>query len=133
MVAANAGKKMKIAKELDAADEYIELDRQNAKAQWEQIKKDNPYGFDVVVEATGVESIINDAINYVKRGGTLLVYGVYNESAKITSWSPNKIFLDEINIVGSFSQTHCFPRAVAYLDSKKVRVDKMVRRSRLVP
>ena len=31
-----------------------------------------------------------------------------------------QIFLDEINIVGSFSQTHCFPRAVAYLDSKKV-------------
>ena len=41
---------MKIAKELDAADEYIELDRSNAKEQWAQIKKDNPYGFDVVVE-----------------------------------------------------------------------------------
>ncbi|KAL7009318.1 N-terminal acetyltransferase A complex catalytic subunit ard1 [Cystobasidiomycetes sp. EMM_F5] len=124
-LAANAGKKMQIARQLDAADEYVDLDRKNAKAQWEQLKKDNPYGFDVVVEATGVESIVNDSINYVKRGGTLMVYGVYNDSAKVT-WSPNKIFLDEIRVLGSFSQTHCFPAAVAYLESKKVRVDGMV-------
>ncbi|KAJ7052919.1 DNA mismatch repair protein MutL [Mycena amicta] len=43
---------MDIAKNLDCADEYIELDRQNPDAQWAQLKKDNPYGFDVVVEAT---------------------------------------------------------------------------------
>lgn len=60
-LAANAGKKMQIARQLDAADEYVDLDRKNAKAQWEQLKKDNPYGFDVVVEATGVESIVNDS------------------------------------------------------------------------
>ena len=51
-------------------------------------------GFDVVVEATGVESIVNDAINYVSRGGTLLVYGVYADAARV-SWSPTKIFVDE--------------------------------------
>jgi threonine dehydrogenase-like Zn-dependent dehydrogenase len=53
-------------------ERYIDLDRKDAKAQWEQIKKDNPYGFDIVVEATGVESIVDDSINYVRRGGTLL-------------------------------------------------------------
>ena len=51
--------------------EYIDLDRKDAANQWAQLKKDNPYGFDVVVEATGVESIVNDSINYVRRGGTL--------------------------------------------------------------
>lgn len=29
-------------------------------------------------------------------------------------------------IIGSFSQTYCFPRAVAYLDSGKVNVKGMV-------
>jgi len=29
-------------------------------------------------------------------------------------------------IVGSFSQTYCFPRAVAYLDGRKVNVKGMV-------
>ena len=52
-------------------------------------------GFDVVAECTGVESIVNDAINYVGRGGTLLVYGVYSDSARVT-WEPSKIFLNEI-------------------------------------
>ena len=79
----------------------------------------------MVVEATGVESIVNDAINYVSRGGTLLVYGVYADAARV-SWSPTKIFVDEINIIGSFSQTYCFPRAVELLDSKKIRTDGMV-------
>lgn len=57
-LAANKGIKMDIAKKINAADEYIELDRQDAKAQWAQLKKDNPYGFDIVVEATGVESCV---------------------------------------------------------------------------
>lgn len=49
----------------------------------------------MVVECTGVQKIVNDAINYVARGGTLLVYGVYADDARVT-WSPTKIFLDEI-------------------------------------
>lgn len=125
VLAANKGLKMEIARNIQAADEYIELDRKDAAGQWAQLKKDNPHGFDIVVEATGVESIVNDSINYVRRGGTLLVYGVYDDAARV-SWSPTKIFVDEINIVGSFSQTYCFPRAVAYLDSGKIRTDGMV-------
>lgn len=30
-------------------------------------------------------------------------------------------------IIGSFAQAYCFPRAVAYLDSGKVKVKGMVR------
>jgi len=124
-LAANKGIKMDIARKLDAADDYIELDRTNPGPQWEKLKTDNPYGFDIVVEATGVEKIANDAINYVRRGGTLMVYGVYENKA-LVHWPPSKIFGDEIRIIGSFSQTYCFPRAVAYLDSGKVRVKGMV-------
>ncbi|KAK7451135.1 N-terminal acetyltransferase A complex catalytic subunit ard1 [Stygiomarasmius scandens] len=125
VLAANKGIKMDIAKQLNAADEYIELDRQNPEGQWKKLKEDNPYGFDVVVEATGVEKLANDAINYVRRGGTLMIYGVYENKA-LVHWPPSKIFGDEIRIIGSFSQTYCFPRAVAYLDSGKVNVKGMV-------
>ncbi|KAJ6486893.1 chaperonin 10-like protein [Mycena sanguinolenta] len=125
VIAANKGIKMDIAKDLDAGDEYIELDRQNPEAQWKKLKEDNPYGFDVVVEATGVEKLANESINYVRRGGTLMIYGVYENKA-LVHWPPSKIFGDEIKIIGSFSQTYCFPRAVAYLDSGKVRVKGMV-------
>lgn len=37
-----AGIKMDIARKVNAADAYIDLDRANAKEQWAQIKKDNP-------------------------------------------------------------------------------------------
>ncbi|CAL1708962.1 unnamed protein product [Somion occarium] len=124
-IAANKGIKTEVAKQLEAGDHFIELDRVNPEAQWQQLKKDNPYGFDVVVEATGSEKIASDAINYVRRGGTLMIYGVYDSTARV-HWSPSKIFLDEIRIIGSFAQTHCFPRAVAYLDSGKIKVKGLV-------
>lgn len=38
---------MELAKSLDAADFYVPLSRSNSTPQWEQIKKDNPYGFDI--------------------------------------------------------------------------------------
>lgn len=49
------------------------------------------------VEATGSEKIANDAINYVRRGGTLMIYGVYDNAA-LVHWPPSKIFGDEINV-----------------------------------
>ncbi|TFY59066.1 hypothetical protein EVJ58_g6017 [Rhodofomes roseus] len=125
VIAANKGIKMDIAKQLNAGDEYIELDRQNPGPQWEQLKKDNPYGFDVVVEATGVEKLAQESINYVRRGGTIMIYGVYENKAMV-HWPPSKIFGDEIKVIGSFSQAYCFPRAVAYLDGGKVNVKGMV-------
>lgn len=117
VIAANKGIKTELAQQLQAADEYVELDRQSPDAQWEQLKKDNPYGFDVVVrastprhhrqwmtdvglvqvEATGSEKIANEAINYVRRGGKLMVYGVYDNAARV-HWSPAKIFQDEIQV-----------------------------------
>lgn len=97
VIAANKGIKTRIARELGAADEYIELDRNDPAAQWEQIRVDNPYGFDVVVEATGNEKVANDSINYVGRGGTLMVYGVYSNDARV-HWPPSKIFGDEIKV-----------------------------------
>lgn len=50
IIAANKGVKMDIAKRINAADEYVELDCQYPEAQWKKLKEDNPYGFDVVVE-----------------------------------------------------------------------------------
>ncbi|KAK9351805.1 chaperonin 10-like protein [Lipomyces doorenjongii] len=124
VIAANAGKKMKLAKELDAADVYIELDRQHPHAQFQQLKDESPYGFDIVVEATGSPKILEDSINYVRRGGKLVVYGVYNNSARVT-WPPAKISTvgDEITILGSFSETYMFPAAIAYLDGANPKVN----------
>jgi D-arabinitol dehydrogenase (NADP+) len=82
-LATNKGIKMDIAKQLDAADEYIELAR--------------------LVEATGVEKLANEAIGYVRRGGTLIIYGVYENKA-LVHWPPTKIFGDEVRVRCSCSR-----------------------------
>ncbi|RWA11009.1 hypothetical protein EKO27_g4092 [Xylaria grammica] len=127
-IAAPEGPKMELAKSLDAADYYVPLDRSNAAPQWEQIKKDNPYGFDIVVEASGSAKVLEDAINYVRRGGKLVCYGVYPNAARV-SWPPSKIFGDEITIIGSFSETFMFPATVDYLDSGKVKTQGIVNKT----
>jgi D-arabinitol dehydrogenase (NADP+) len=81
-----------------------------------------------VVEATGSAKILEDAIHYVRRGGKLVVYGVYSNEARVT-WPPSKIFGDEITIIGSFSETFQFPNALAYLDSGKVKVEGIVNKT----
>ncbi|PQE25397.1 L-threonine 3-dehydrogenase protein [Rutstroemia sp. NJR-2017a BBW] len=128
VLAAPQGLKMELAKKLDAADVYVELSRDNPEVQFNKIKEDNKYGFDIVVEATGSPKILEDAINYVRRGGKLVVYGVYASSARV-SWPPSKIFGDEITILGSFSETYMFPAAIDYLDSGKVKVEGIVNKT----
>ncbi|KAL1881110.1 hypothetical protein VTK73DRAFT_4787 [Phialemonium thermophilum] len=124
-IAAPKGLKMDLAKSLDAADTYIELSRTDPGPQFEKLKKDNPYGFDIVIEATGSVKILEDAINYCRRGGTLVVYGVYAHSARV-SWPPSKIFGDEIRIIGSFSEMYMFPQTIDYLDSGKIKTKGIV-------
>ena len=50
-IAAPQGLKMDIAKSVEAADTYIELSRSDPEAQFAEIKKNNPYGFDIGREA----------------------------------------------------------------------------------
>ncbi|KAI1811703.1 GroES-like protein [Poronia punctata] len=90
------GEKMDLAKNLDAADFYVPLSRTNAAPQWEQIKKDNPYGFDIGMLppmrrifvpkarylASGSAKVLEDAINYVRRGGKLEQWGEALESIR---------------------------------------------------
>lgn len=41
--------------------------------------------------------MIHESINYVRRGGSLLVYSLYATQA-LVQWSPYKIFGDEIRV-----------------------------------
>jgi D-arabinitol dehydrogenase (NADP+) len=116
VIAAPAGLKIELAKSLNAADEFIELprDAHTVAARMEELRTKHPYGFDIVVEATGNAKILENSINLVTKGGKLVVYGVYGDDNRV-SIPPNKIFKEEINVIGSFSQTYKFPAAIDYL------------------
>ncbi|KAL4764161.1 zinc-dependent alcohol dehydrogenase family protein [Aspergillus foveolatus] len=119
VMAAPEGVKMALAKSLDAADEYIDLPRDQtaAAAVLDKLQYDNPHGFDIVIEATGSAKVLERALDFVRKGGKLVVYGVYKDDDRI-ALPPNKIFKEEIH----------FPAAIDYLESGKVRVTGIVNR-----
>jgi threonine dehydrogenase-like Zn-dependent dehydrogenase len=71
---------------------------------------DAPRGWDVVIDCTGAEAAIRDALPRVGRGGTFLQFGVANYDARVTI-EPYLIYNREITITGSMAVLHSFERA----------------------
>jgi 2-desacetyl-2-hydroxyethyl bacteriochlorophyllide A dehydrogenase len=66
--------------------------------------------WEVVIDATGVVPAIEDGLTRVRRGGTFLMFGVASEEATAT-FSPFRVYNDEIRIIGSMAVLHSFERA----------------------
>jgi len=86
---------------------------------------DQPQGWDVVIDATGVVPAIEDGIRRVARGGTFLMFGVANADATAT-FSPFRVYNDEIKIVGSMAVLHSFERALALLTKGVIDSEAMI-------
>jgi D-arabinitol dehydrogenase (NADP+) len=124
VVAAPPGKKLDLISKL-AADEVAPMDRQDASVHRQRLRELSPNGFDYVIEATGAASVCEEALPFVRRRGTLLVYGVYPEQAT-ARFRPFDLFRGEISIKGSFAQVDSFARALAYLENGRIKVDEIV-------
>ncbi|QPL95288.1 zinc-dependent alcohol dehydrogenase family protein [Streptomyces clavuligerus] len=70
---------------------------------------ERPRGWDVVIDATGSERAIQDAIGRVGRGGTYLQFGVADYAAR-TTIEPYRIYHEEITITGSMAVLHSYER-----------------------
>lgn len=86
---------------------------------------DHPSGYDIVVDATGQESVLQQCLPLLRSGGTFLVYGVAEAGATITV-TPFEIFRRQLTIKGSFAQVNCVARAVALLAAGKVVTDGLI-------
>jgi D-arabinitol dehydrogenase (NADP+) len=124
VVAAPPGPKLDLAARL-AADEVVPMDRENNELHRKRLLELSPNGFDYVIEATGAPAVCQEALAFVRRRGTLLVYGVYPENAAVR-FNPFDVFRGEISIKGSFAQLDSFPRALAYLENGRVKVNEIV-------
>lgn len=111
--------------EKHGVNETVLLNRDNFGASEGDLRKIAPDGFDVVIEATGATTILNNILPHVKSGGTLMVYGMANEAATV-AWHPFEIFRREITIKGSFAQSYDFARAIDYLRAGKILTDGIV-------
>lgn len=127
-IASKAGPKLDLAKRMDLADAYITISDTAAQHDMSALLHGNPQGFDIVVEATGAPSVLEQSIHYVRKGGTLVVYGVYDDAAKI-SWPPMLIWKNELTILASFCSTLKLPVVMEYLRAKRLNFNGIVDRT----
>ncbi|MGH2930867.1 MAG: zinc-binding dehydrogenase, partial [Solirubrobacteraceae bacterium] len=80
---------------------------------------------DVVIEASGRTQTAEWAIGLVRRGGTVVLFGVYPEQERL-SVSPFRVNEDELRIVGSLNNPNTHQRAIDLLASGRVSLDGMI-------
>ena len=84
-----------------------------------------PRGFDVVIDCTGVVAAIKDGLSHVMPGGTFLQFGVANHDAKVEI-NPFWIYNKEITIVGSMAVLQSFDRAVELFTNGVLNSELMI-------
>jgi 2-desacetyl-2-hydroxyethyl bacteriochlorophyllide A dehydrogenase len=91
----------------------------------ERALKDEPLGFNCVIDATGVPAVIESAFSAVKRGGKLMVFGVAPHEARI-SLSPFHIYNDEITVLGSMAVLFSFQPALDLISAGVINTEAML-------
>lgn len=84
-----------------------------------------PEGFDIVIDATGVPSVIQNAFNYLKPRGQFLQFGVVPMSAKIEI-EPYRLFRYDWSIIGSFALCYTFQPSIDWLANGVIDVNPLV-------
>lgn len=88
-------------------------------------------GADVVIIDVGIPKLIEESIEYVKKGGTYVIFAGAPHGSKITI-DPNLIHYKEINLTGSSASTPEIHREVINLvESGKIDVSMLI--SEVVP
>ena len=84
-----------------------------------------PNRFELVVDATGIPSVLEGALRHARPGGTVWVFGVAPGDA-IARISPYELFRRDLSLVGSFAVNQTVPRAVEMIRGGAVNVAPLV-------
>lgn len=84
-----------------------------------------PYGFPVVVDATGAPAVIAQALRFLAPRGQYLQFGVAPQ-AETVSWEPYRIFRYDWTIIGSFALCFTFQPAIAWLERGVVDISPLI-------
>jgi D-arabinitol dehydrogenase (NADP+) len=82
-------------------------------------------GYDIVIDATGDATVVEQCVPLTRNGGTALFYGVTNEE-DLVRVSPYDIFRRELTIRGSFAEISSFPAAIEALRSGRLKTDGII-------
>ena len=81
-------------------------------------------GIDMAYECAGQQETVDQAIEVLKPGGTLMLIGIPREER--VSFSPDLIRRKEISIINVRRQNDCTAKAIELIADKKVDLDFMI-------
>jgi D-arabinitol dehydrogenase (NADP+) len=91
----------------------------------ERLRDLAPNGFELVADATGVPTVLEDAVRHARPGGTVWVFGVAPQEA-IARISPYEFFRRDLALVGSFAVNKTFQEAISMIEGGAVDVGPLV-------
>jgi threonine dehydrogenase-like Zn-dependent dehydrogenase len=82
------------------------------------------YGADVYIEGTGHPSAVAQGLNLLRKLGTYVEYSVFGSDVTV-DWS---IISDdkELDVRGAHLGPHCWPAAIAMIESGRLPMDRIV-------
>jgi 2-desacetyl-2-hydroxyethyl bacteriochlorophyllide A dehydrogenase len=104
------------------ADLALQLGADHVVSSFDKLQADT---YDIVIDATGAIPVMNRTIDYVRKGGTVLLFGVppSGRNMKIEGF---KIFQKGLTLLSSFTSVRNSFQAVDLLQSGQVRVDTLI-------
>jgi len=113
-------RRLDLAKNLGATHTVLADEDQD-----ERLKQIAPLGFDVVIDATGVPSVVERTFEFVKPTGKIMFFGVCPKDAKIEI-SPFEVYQKDLEIYGSFALRYTFYYACDLLANGVVKVEPLI-------
>jgi threonine dehydrogenase-like Zn-dependent dehydrogenase len=93
--------------------------------QAERLKAAAPGGFDIVVDATGIASVLQSAFAYLRPRGKLWVFGVVPPDKQV-SFVPYEVFRRDLTIIGSFAVNRTFHESIALIQNGAIQVEPLI-------
>ncbi len=106
--------RLDVAKEVGVSELALSADEVSRRGGW-----------DVVIDCTGVVAAIEDGLGRVRRGGTFQQFGVAAADAR-ASFSPFRVYNDELTITGSMAVLNSYGRAVEMFTAGALNAEAMV-------
>lgn len=91
----------------------------------EQLQDISPLGFDVVIDCTGVPSVVEHMFTHVRDEGKLLFFGV-NPTQATVKVSPYDVYKKDLEIYGSFALRYTFHQAITLVTGGAIKVEPLL-------
>ncbi len=113
--------KLEIARSLGATESIL-ADEQGKEAR---LKKIAPFGFDVVIDCTGIPKVIEQSFMYLKDSGRLLIFGVCPQESEIKI-NPFVIYRRDLKVIGAYASNRTMRTSVDFLENKIIKAKELI-------